>query len=224
MDFYEFKFTNGGAETSLTQNGAQFNCELLGNVKCQSQPVVQSLTLGTTAPVSTLQTPLWYAAKYSGYTGSSPTLAAGQDPPNYFFARNAGALKAELNSVFQAIVSSAGNNFGNATTPSSSNDIQGNGLSYQVQYFLQRNGVNWTGNLQAFWSDSNGFLREGSTDGSGNEVLNPAADYIVLGPDHTVRCLAGCDGELSLYPGRQRPRHSTLRHQASAPSCRPAIS
>jgi len=188
---YEFKFTNGGAETSLTQNGAQFNCELLGNVKCQSQPVVQSFALGTTTPVSTLQTPLWYAAKYSGYTGSSPTLAAGQDPPNYFFARNAGALKAQLNSVFQSIVSSAANNFGNATTPSSSNDIQGNGLSYQVQYFLQRNGVNWTGNLQAFWSDSNGYLREGGLDGNGNEVLSPTADYIVVGPDTTSGALPG---------------------------------
>lgn len=181
---YEFGFTNGGKAGAVNQNGANFNCNLLGNTSpCNSVPVVTHLTLGTSSPVSTLQSPLWYAAKYSDFTGKAPSLAAGQDPTNYFFASNAGALKSELDSVFQSITSEPANNFGNATTPSSSNDIAGNGLSYQVQYYQQENGVNWTGDLIALWSDSNGYQREGSFDKNGNEVLSSSADYVVSGPD-----------------------------------------
>ncbi|WP_445146347.1 pilus assembly protein [Dyella sp. Tek66A03] len=188
----EFKVTNGGSNTGTTQNGAVFNCNLLGNINCKSSPEVERFTLGTTAAVSTLQSPLWYAAKYSGFTGSAPSLPTGQDPPNYFFARNAGALKAQLDTVFQAITSSAANNFGNATTPSSSNDIKGNGVSYQVQYFQQRNGVKWTGNLQALWIDSSGYEREGSVDSSGNQVLDAVnAPYVVAGPDNSANALPG---------------------------------
>lgn len=189
----EFKITNGGSNTGTGSNGAVFNCNLLGNINCSSSPEVEKFTLGTTAAVQPLQSPLWYAAKYSGFTGTAPaTLADGQDPSNYFFARNAGALKAQLDAVFQAITSSAANNFGNATTPSSSNDIKGNGVSYQVQYFAQRNGVKWNGSFQAFWVDSNGYEREGTTDGSGNQVLDQTnAPYIVAGPDNSPNALAG---------------------------------
>ena len=181
---YEFSFTNGGGSTGVTQNGALFNCNLLANTNlCKSTPVVTRLSLGSTAPVATLQPPLWYAAKYSNFSGTAPTLAAGSDPTNYFFARNAGALKSQLDTVFQSITSQPANNFGNATTPSSSNDIAGNGLSYQVRYYQQQNNVNWTGDLIALWSDSNGYQREGFIDGNGNEVLSPNADYVVSGPD-----------------------------------------
>lgn len=181
---YEFTFTNGGATGKVGQDGAVFNCNLLGNTSlCNSVPVVTRLTLGNTTPVSTLQSPLWYAAKYSDFTGTAPSVPTGQDPPNYFFARNAGALKSELDTVFQSITSQPANNFGNATTPSSSNDIAGNGLSYQVQYYQQQNGVSWTGDLIALWSDSNGYQREGTLDASGNEVLSSTANYVVSGPD-----------------------------------------
>lgn len=191
---FEFKVTNGGGSTGVSQNGAVFNCNLLGNIDCKSGPEVERFTLNSSSTtVSTLQSPLWYAAKYSGFIGSAPaSLPAGQDPSNYFFARNAGALKAQLDSVFQAITSSAANNFGNATTPSSSNDIKGNGVSYQVQYFQQRNGVKWNGSLQAFWVDSSGYEREGKVDGSGNQVLDATnSPYVVAGPDNTPNALPG---------------------------------
>ena len=172
-------------------------------------PQVEVFTAaGSTASV-TLQNPLWYAAKYGGFSYTSqgvglaaattdavPTVASqwqGTDgnPSNYFLARNPSALVTGLQNAFQQIANSgnSANNFGNATTPSSSNDVAGNGLSYQVQYFLQRNGVNWTGSLQAFWSDTNGLQREGTIDGSGNEVLSSSADYIVSGPDKSAGAL-----------------------------------
>jgi len=183
---------------SANKNGAHFNCNLLGNssgdagggVGCDSRPQVNRFTLGTTAPVSLLQSPLWYAAKYSGFDGTSPQLPEGKtDPANYFFARNAGALKDNLNTVFQQITSAAADNFGNATTPSSSNDVKGSGLSYQVQYYQQRDGVKWTGSLQAFWSDSDGYQREGTDNGA--QELKSDAVYVTSGPDTTEGALTG---------------------------------
>jgi type IV pilus assembly protein PilY1 len=187
--------TNDG---TANHNGSQFNCNLLGNASgnanngkgCNSRPQVSHFTLGTTAPVPLLQSPLWYAAKYSGFDGSTPQLPEGAtDPDNYFFARNAGALKDKLNIVFQKITSSAANNFGNATTPSSSNDVQGSGLSYQVQYYQERNSIKWTGSLQAFWSDSDGYQREGTD--SGAQELKDDAKYVVSGKDKSDGALAG---------------------------------
>jgi type IV pilus assembly protein PilY1 len=220
---------SGSTNDGLTEmfindgNNAAFGCALLGNVKdCKNKPQVMHFTLGTTAPVSTLQSPLWYATKYSGYTGSAPSLPAGQDPPNYFFARNAGALKAQLDTVFQAITSSAANDFGNATTPSSSNDIKGNGQSYQVNYYMRRNGVNWTGGLQAFWVDSDGYQREGTTDASGNQTLDAAnARYIVAGPDNSAGALPGAR---TMYTCTKAPTASAggtfdPTAPANAPSC-----
>ncbi|MGC1551065.1 MAG: PilC/PilY family type IV pilus protein [Rhodanobacter sp.] len=199
----EFFIGNGGTtDGTSASNGANFNCVLLGNSSgntnsnssgtgCDSNPQVTSFKLGTTTAVTTLQPPLWYAAKYSGFNGSSPpTLLAGKDPDNYFFARNAGGLKTQLDAVFQSITSEAANNFGNASPAIAGNDIKGNGLAYQVQYFQQRNGVNWVGSLQALWTDDNGYLREGTTSGS-NQILSTSAKYVTSGPDTTPNALPG---------------------------------
>lgn len=162
---------------------------------------------GSTAS-NTLQNPLWYAAKYGGFTyqssgaGRPATTSddlpaqAGQwqgtdgNPANYFLARDPSALVAGLQSAFQQIADSGttANDFGNATTPSSSNDVAGNGLSYQAQYFEQKLGVSWVGGLQAFWSDANGYEREGTASG-GNNVLSSGADYVVSGKDTSTGAL-----------------------------------
>jgi type IV pilus assembly protein PilY1 len=162
---------------------------------------------GSTAS-NTLQNPLWYAAKYGGFTYQSSGVGkpaatsddlpsqAGQwqgtdgNPSNYFLARNPSALVAGLQNAFQQIADSgsSADNFGNATTPSSSNDISGNGLAYQVQYFQQKLGVSWVGGLKAFWSDDNGYQRE-STTASGNQVLDSGADYVVSGKDISAGAL-----------------------------------
>ncbi|MGN6329266.1 MAG: pilus assembly protein [Rhodanobacter sp.] len=173
-------------------NNAVFGCNLLADAKdCNSKPQVRRFQFGSSANVAaSLQTPLWYATKYSGFEGETPTLPADSpNPSNYFFARNAGMLKDQLNTVFQQITSSSANNFGNATTPSSSNDVQGTGLSYQVQYYQERNNVKWTGSLQAFWSDNDGYQREGTT--SGTQQLQPDAKYVVAGADKSEGALAG---------------------------------
>jgi type IV pilus assembly protein PilY1 len=186
---YQLSGADSNAVSEISNSGVSFGCNMLADIVCNSAPQVKRFTSTGTA-VTTLQSPLWYAAKYSGFEGDTPALPIGAtDPANYFFARNAGALKDQLNSVFQDITSSAANNFGNATTPSSSNDVQGSGLSYQVQYFQQRDGVKWTGSLQAFWSDVEGYQREGTD--SGAQELQDDAMYVTTGPDTSEGALTG---------------------------------
>jgi len=184
---------DGLTELFINQNNnAVFGCNLLADATdCSSKPQVRRFKFGDgTGVAKRLQSPLWYAAKYSGFDGTSPQLPEGKtDPDNYFFARNAGELKDNLNTVFQQITSAAADNFGNATTPSSSNDVKGSGLSYQVQYYQQRDGVKWTGSLQAFWSDSDGYQREGTDNGA--QELKSDAVYVTSGPDTTEGALTG---------------------------------
>lgn len=186
---YQLSGADSTAVAEISNSGVSFGCNMLANIVCSSAPQVKRFT-STGSAVTTLQSPLWYAAKYSGFEGDTPALPANEtDPSNYFFARNAGELKDQLKKVFDEITSSAANNFGNATTPSSSNDVQGSGLSYQVQYFQQRDGVKWTGSLQAFWSDSDGYQREGTV--SGAQSLQDDAMYITTGPDTSEGALSG---------------------------------
>ncbi|WP_250627149.1 pilus assembly protein [Pinirhizobacter soli] len=179
---YQLAGTTADGVTEFNNSGVTFGCNNLADSVCNSNPQVTTFTASSAASVSALQTPLWYAAKYSGFNGTAPVLAAGADPANYFFARNAGKLKDQLDAVFQAIAASSGNDTGNAGLADSSNDFVGNGLAYQVKYYSLFDGVAWTGSLRSFWTDAQGFLREGGfKDSAGNQVLSSSAAYIASG-------------------------------------------
>jgi type IV pilus assembly protein PilY1 len=223
---YQLSGTSADGISEISNSGITFGCNMLSDpaagkdsFACNAAPQVKKFTLGSAAAVSTLQTPLWYAAKYSGYSGTSPSVPDGTDPPNYFFARNAGDLKEQLDAVFRAIASTAANNFGNATTPSSSNDVKGNGLSYQVQYYQQRKGVQWTGSVQAFWSDVDGFQREGTLDGSNRQVLDDSADYVVTGPDTTAGVPPGTQAKYRCTVAPIPPAGETTFDPSSNAAC-----
>ncbi|HEY4143856.1 hypothetical protein [Pinirhizobacter sp.] len=179
---YQLAGTTADGVTEFNNSGVSFGCNNLASPYCDSNPQVTTFTASSDPSVSALQTPLWYAAKYSGFNGTAPVLAPGTDPANYFFARNAGKLKDQLDAVFQAIAASSGNDTGNAGLADSSNDFVGNGLAYQVKYYSLFDGVVWTGSLRSFWTDAQGYLREGGLkDTAGNPVLSPDAAYIASG-------------------------------------------
>jgi len=180
---YQLAGTTADGVTEFNNTGVVFGCNNLATPVCDSNPQVTAFTASSDASIGALQTPLWYAARYSGFVGTTPLpLVAGKDPDNYFYARNAGNLKDALDKVFQAIAASSGNDTGNAGLADSSNDFVGNGLAYQVKYYSLFDGVAWTGSLRSFWTDAQGFLREGgTTDSSGNQVLSPTAAYIASG-------------------------------------------
>jgi len=185
---YQLAGTTADGVTEFNNSGVTFGCNNLADSICNSNPQVNVFTASSDPSVSALQTPLWYAAKYSQFAGTSPApLAAGADPINYFYARNAGKLKDALDKVLQSITASSGNDTGNAGLADSSNDFVGNGLAYQVKYYSVFDGVAWTGSLRSFWTDAQGFLREGGfTDTAGNQVLSPNAAYIASGRPSTA--------------------------------------
>jgi type IV pilus assembly protein PilY1 len=136
-----------------------------------------------------LERPLWYAAKYGGFTETSDgnddptddepdvqsewdstnnlTGAAGADgvPDNYFLASNPSLLRTQLQRVFDGLVARTASGTNAAVVSNSSSGV---GAIYQALYQpLVRAGsssASWVGTLQAIFIDSNGYFRE-DTDG-----------------------------------------------------------
>ena len=136
-----------------------------------------------------LERPLWYAAKYGGFTESSDdnddvtddvpdvvsewdstnnrTGVAGADgvPDNYFLASNPSLLRTQLQRVFDGLVARTASGTNAAVVSNSSSGV---GAIYQALYQpLVRAGsssASWVGMLQAIFIDGNGYFRE-DTDG-----------------------------------------------------------
>lgn len=154
-------------------------------------------TLSKSGSASSLQDPLYYAAKYGGFiddkgaAGAAPdgtpansdstnrewdshkadgSLGSDGQPDNYFFVSNPGALEQSLGAALNAIVARAASGTASSVV---ANSRQGEGAIYQALYSPARNDsqnrkVNWIGTLQALFIDKAGNLRE---DGNGDAKL-----------------------------------------------------
>ncbi len=165
------------------------------------EPVTNVYRYGTSAAGS-LKRPLWYAAKYGGFTdtdgNNKPSIdtdptntkewdstnnrtgAAGADgiPDNYFLASNPSLLRTQLQRVFDTLVARTASGTNAAVVSNSSSGV---GAIYQALYQpLVRAGsssVSWVGTLQAIFIDGNGFFRE---DSNRNGMLDGYdKDYII---------------------------------------------
>lgn len=138
----------------------------------------KTYTLGS-APADLLKDPLWYAAKWGGYTEKNgilgpdqqdewdarinDTWSVGQDniPDNYFFASNPTKLEEALDRVLSAILERSSS--GTAAAVVSSN-VRGEGALFQAYYEpLKKDGAKearWIGTLQSLWLDSYGLTRQ----------------------------------------------------------------
>jgi type IV pilus assembly protein PilY1 len=139
-------------------------------------PKVLSFTPGTSA-ARRLENPLWYAAKYGGFTkpdtthpgkrrnpvaGEMPAAGdwetldrngqATDTPSNYFLVRDPGRLKHQLQHVFDSVL--ANSSPSGSVASSSSRFTVGQTLAYQSSY----DSNNWVGDLKAFNLNSNGSL------------------------------------------------------------------
>ncbi|NII09164.1 PilC/PilY family type IV pilus protein [Oleiagrimonas sp. C23AA] len=93
------------------------------------------------------------------------TGAAGSDgvPDNFFPVRNPAQLGQRLSAVFNDILSRSGSGTSAAVV---ANSADGAGLTYQALYQSEQQStdggqtVKWTGDLNALWTDSYGYLRE----------------------------------------------------------------
>lgn len=146
-----------------------------------------------------LEDPLWYAAKWGGFTDKNGNnIPDRQDewdrfdadgnedpdgiPDNLFFAADPGGLEEALERAFLAILKRISSGTAAAVVANSSKGI---GAAYQALYQPKRddqfdNEVRWLGTVQSLWVDSFGLLREDNSGGTGNAVLDGyATDQVV---------------------------------------------
>jgi type IV pilus assembly protein PilY1 len=143
-----------------------------------------------------LKNPLWYAAKYGGFSdkNSNGTPDQGEwedetgEPANYFQATNIAELPEQLGQAFEAIARSI--TTGTATS-ASVNSVLGGGISILTAYYPEyinpkdeTQKLRWVGTVYGLFVDKWGNLREDSNhDGLLQTIssggINPAGDYIV---------------------------------------------
>ncbi len=156
---------------------------------CQSGDAATSSTYTAgTSSASLLKDPLWYAAKYGGFSDQNgnnlPDLQSEWDrennntglrtpdgiPDNYFYASNPLFLEASLDKVFEKITKRSSSGTAAAVV---ANSASGEGAIYQAYYVPKRVSSNseatWIGSLHGLWVDSAGLLRE---DTQQNAVLD----------------------------------------------------
>lgn len=128
----------------------------------------RTFTPSLTAPVVTeLRDPLWYAAKYGGFTDANDNNLPDPgewdkrrpgEPDNYFLVTNPLNLRSQLATAFESIAASA-TDPGNATV--SGARLGGSSFTLQPSFARTRQNNDWYGNLVARAINADGTL--GST-------------------------------------------------------------
>jgi type IV pilus assembly protein PilY1 len=113
-----------------------------------------TFTTSATPPATFLKDPLWYAAKWGGFTDLNnngiPDLQAEWDvdgdgqPDNYFFVQNPTKLRESLTNAFKSIVERVGSSSNLASN--ASGRINTNSKVYRAEYLAGK----WTGNVIAY--------------------------------------------------------------------------
>ncbi|MFT5697822.1 MAG: Tfp pilus tip-associated adhesin PilY1 [Desulforhopalus sp.] len=134
---------------------------------------------------SLLEDPLWYAAKYGGFSDAddnnrpddqdewdsevNSTGESGSDgiPDNYFYATDPEELEAALTRVLDAILNRTSSGTSAAVV---SSNVDGEGAVYSAYYEPSRTSADdssieatWMGTLTALWLDSYGYSRQDCT-------------------------------------------------------------
>tara|TARA_R110001583_G_scaffold26571_7_gene95845 strand:+ start:10731 stop:15644 length:4914 start_codon:yes stop_codon:yes gene_type:complete len=157
------------------------------NCEASDAATSQVYELGNST-ASFLETPLFYAAKWGGFTDldgdKKPSSSAEWDqknnttgdtgsdliPDNYFLATNPSQLESQLKQVLDSIIASTASGSAAAVV---SNSTSGVGAVYQALYQPQKtegnDTVEWIGSLNGIFIDDNSNLRE---DGDNDGVLD----------------------------------------------------
>ena len=193
-------------------------------------PITQTRTfsLGSGSAATLLNDPLWYAAKYGGFTrtqGSLDTLPLQQSewdsdyngiPDTYFYVTNPLLLEEQLNKSFLDILKRQSS--GTAASVIS-NSRSGEGAVYQSIFYpwngdRVNNSVTWVGDVNALLVDANGNLREDTT---GEHQLNVVSNsspvsssstdcgdlIVVFDSSGNVTKYKDCNGNSVIDPGEQ---------------------
>ncbi len=157
----------------------------------------RTFTPGTNPSASLLENPLWYAAKWGAFEEADgeenylPDLDKEWDkdgndiPDTYFYVTNPLKLEEQLNKSFADILRRTAS--GTAASVISSSR-SGEGAIYQAIFYPEFKGdsgntVNWVGNVNTYFIDAYGNMRE---DSNGNRTLDLDNDKIIKFDGTTV--------------------------------------
>ena len=160
---YTFTDSTNLSVTPTTNINASGGCQ-----SCNASDGETTASYQASGQVSSqLQDPLFYAAKWGGFTDANGTgkpdsvsqwdtrLADGKPgsdgvPDNYFYVTNPAALETSLQRAFQSILLNASS----ASVASSSTSLNTGAHIYQARF----NPADWSGQLQDFAIDQNGVI------------------------------------------------------------------
>ncbi len=150
---------------------------------------VKDFTISATPAAGYLKNPLWYAAKWGGYTGSGvPDTASKWDkdgdglPDNYFPVSNPLQLDSQLEKALNEILARVAS----GTAASILNNSEGSGANllqavfYPKKQFDNSTEASWIGEMQNLWYFIDPFLNKTSIreDTNQDNVLNLKQDYV----------------------------------------------
>ncbi|NJD37135.1 MAG: pilus assembly protein PilY [Geobacter sp.] len=150
---------------------------------------VLDFSVSTTTAAAYLKNPLWYAAKWGGFTGSgTPDTAAKWDrdgdglPDNYFPVSNPLQLDSQLEKALNEILARVAS----GTAASILNNSEGSGANllqavfYPKKQFDNSTEASWIGEMQNLWYFIDPFLNKTSIreDTNQDNVLHLQQDYV----------------------------------------------
>lgn len=168
-----YKFTVGTSTANQLQNPLYYAAKYGGfaaSTDASGKAINQPCDSTTTPACATSN---W--DRVDNNTGQPASSGAGDGlPDNFFPVRNPSQLGERLADVFNKILARSGSGTSAAVVSSSA---AGDGLTYQALYQAQQQNksgsqkVAWTGALNALWTDSDGYLREGGYSPNGIPTL-----------------------------------------------------
>lgn len=150
---------------------------------------VLNFSVSATPGAGYLKNPLWYAAKWGGYSGGGvPDTAAKWDkdgnglPDNYFPVSNPLELDQQLENALNEILARVAS----GTAASILNNSEGSGANllqavfYPKKQFSENTEASWIGEMQNLWYFIDPFLNKTSIreDSNQDNVLNLKQDYV----------------------------------------------
>lgn len=155
----------------------------------------ETFTAGASG-VKTLESPLWYAAKWGGFVDANAnglpdltlewdriinaTEASGSDgiPDNYFQSDNPAVLESQLSSIFRKLQNRTSSGSAAAVITDTISTV---GSVYQALYQPKKEVLNvevsWIGQIHSIFIDAYGHLREDTNE---NKTLDSSDEYVLV--------------------------------------------
>lgn len=171
--FYTHSGINGYTRAAPDEEDIPIGAKILGCSSCNSADSATSNTFNVgTSSAKPLEQPLYYAAKWGGYSDDGMTttqIAAVTNPPNYFFATDPRTLKTSLENAFRQVSEGVG---GAATVAANSTRLDGDTLVYQARF----DSSDWSGEMLAYPVTANGTVNTAQPKWTTNTMMPVNAD------------------------------------------------